>query len=167
MGKEKFEISKREGIHKEFESFVGDWKGVAHMIFEEGKIADESPISGNIKLVLGGRFLFHEYKGSYAGEPLEGIAIYGYHIDRKRYESAWIETFGMGSGILYSLGESGAADFSFTGHYGGETPERQWGWKTHLEKDGENKLIIFSQNLTPEGEKAGGVRILYERVNRS
>ncbi|AOP34476.1 hypothetical protein A0128_11825 [Leptospira tipperaryensis] len=165
MGKEKFETSKREGIHKEFESFVGNWKGVNQMMFKEGEVTDESPISGSIKLVLGGRFLLHEYKGSYAGESLEGIAIYGYHIDRKRYESAWIESFGMGSGILFSQGESGVPDFSFTGHYGGETPETKWGWKTHLEKDGENKLIIFSQNLRPTGEKAGGVRILYDRVS--
>ncbi|EMY77594.1 PF07617 family protein [Leptospira weilii serovar Ranarum str. ICFT] len=164
MSKEKFELSKREGIHKELESLVGNWKGVGQMMFEEGKITDESPIAGTMKLVLGGRFILHEYKGSYAGEPLEGIAIYGYHIDKKRYESAWIESFGMGTGILFSEVISGATERSFTGHYGGETPETRWGWKTSIEKDGNDKLTIFSQNLRPNGEKAGGVRILYERV---
>ncbi|MDI7174549.1 DUF1579 family protein [Leptospira santarosai] len=165
MSKEKFEISKREGIHKEFEFLIGNWKGVAHMIFEEGKIADESPIAGTMKLVLGGRFILHEYKGSFKGEPLEGIAIYGYHIDRNRYESAWIESFGMGTGILFSEGSPRENEWSFTGHYGGETPETRWGWKTYIEKEGNDKLVLFSQNLRPTGEKAGGVRILYDRVS--
>ncbi|MDV6235169.1 DUF1579 family protein [Leptospira ellisii] len=164
MSTAKFEQSKAEGIHKEFESFVGNWKGVAQMMFEENKIADESAIYGTIRTILGGRFLLHEYKGSYGGEPLEGIAIYGYHIGRNRYESAWIETFGMGTGILFSEGTPGAKDWSFLGHYGGETPETRWGWRTSIEKNGEDKLTIFSQNLRPTGEKAGGVRILYERI---
>ncbi|EMO41290.1 PF07617 family protein [Leptospira noguchii serovar Autumnalis str. ZUN142] len=163
MSKEKFEQSKREGIHKEMESLVGNWKGVTQMIFEEGKIADESPISGTIKLVLGGRFLLHEYKGSFKGEPLEGIAIYGYHIDKQRYESAWVESFGMGTGIMFSEGNSGSSEWSFTGHYGGETPETRWDWKTSLEKNGDDKLVIFSQNFKPGGVKAGGFRILYDR----
>ncbi|EMF83477.1 PF07617 domain protein [Leptospira weilii serovar Topaz str. LT2116] len=165
MSKEKFETSKREGVHKEFESYTGNWKGVNQMMFKEGEVTDESPITGTIQLILGGRFLLHEYKGSYGGEPFEGIAIYGYHIDKQRYESAWVESFGMGSGILFSQSPPGAQEWSFTGHYGGETPETSWGWKTSLEKDGDNKLIIFSQNLRPNGEKAGGVRILYERIS--
>ncbi|WP_078128969.1 DUF1579 family protein [Leptospira alexanderi] len=165
MSKEKFETSKREGVHKEFESYTGNWKGVNQMMFKEGEVTDESPIAGTIKLILGGRFLLHEYKGSYGGEPFEGIAIYGYHIDKQRYESAWVESFGMGTGILFSEGSPGAKEWSFTGHYGGETPETSWGWKTSLEKDGDDRLIIFSQNLRPNGEKAGGVRILYERIS--
>ncbi|PJZ56481.1 DUF1579 family protein [Leptospira barantonii] len=165
MSKEKFETSKREGVHKEFESYTGNWKGVNQMMFKEGEVTDESPIAGTIKLILGGRFLLHEYKGSYGGEPFEGIAIYGYHIDKQRYETAWVESFGMGSGILFSEGVPGAKEWSVTGHYGGETQETSWGWRTSLEKDGNDKLIIFSQNLRPNGEKAGGVRILYERVS--
>ncbi|XDD49025.1 DUF1579 domain-containing protein [Leptospira sp. WS92.C1] len=163
MSKEKFQQSKSNGIHKELESLVGNWKGVSQMMFEEGKVTDQSPITGSIKLVLGGRFLLHEYKGSFEGEPFEGIAFYGYHIDKQKYESAWIESFGMGTGILFSEGTPGATDWSFTGHYGGETPETRWGWRTSIEKDGNNKLTIFSQNLRPDGAKAGGFRILYER----
>jgi len=61
---EKFETSKATGMHFQLSKLVGEWEGTAKTWFEPDKIADESPMRGSMRLVLGGRFIMHEYKGS-------------------------------------------------------------------------------------------------------
>jgi hypothetical protein len=43
----------------------GEWQGVAKTWFEPDKIADESPVRATMKLILDGKFILHEYKGSF------------------------------------------------------------------------------------------------------
>ena len=68
---EKFEASKTTGAHFRLSKLVGEWEGITKTWFEPDKIADESPMRGSVRLVLGGRFIVHEYKGSMGGKPLE------------------------------------------------------------------------------------------------
>ncbi|BDA77639.1 hypothetical protein LPTSP3_g05690 [Leptospira kobayashii] len=164
MSKEKFELSKKEGIHKELASLAGEWKGRMFTIFEKGKIANEADVSGTMKLVLGGRFILHEYKSSFGDDPIEGIAIYGYHIDRKKFESAWIESFGMGTAIMFSQGTHSDTEISFLGHYEDPSSDSKWGWKTTIQKIDENQILIVAENFSPEGREAGGVKIIYHRI---
>ena len=104
---EKFEASKTSGAHYQLSRLVGDWEGTARTWFEPDKIADESPVSGTMRLILGGRFIMHEYQGSFGEKPVEGIAIYGYHLGLQRFQSAWLDSFHNGSAIMFSEGERG------------------------------------------------------------
>ncbi len=74
---ESFETSKNSGKHFLLAKFVGEWDGVAWTWFEPDKIVDESPGQGIMRLMLGRKFIMHEYKGSFGGKPLEGVAILG------------------------------------------------------------------------------------------
>ena len=59
----KFDESKSSGQHGELAKLVGEWSGMTKTWFEPDVLADESPMTGTIKPLLGGRFVMHEYRG--------------------------------------------------------------------------------------------------------
>ncbi len=115
MSKIKFEQSKENGEHYKLHFLTGDWEGTTKTWFEPNVIADESPMKGTIRSILGGRFVMHEYNGSLSGKPFEGIAIFGYDISNSKYECAWIDSFHMGTGIMLSKGETSGHGISILG----------------------------------------------------
>ena len=67
--KETFANSIQNGNHKLLSRLTGEWEGSTKTWFELDVLADESPMQGTIKSILGGRFMMHEYKGSLQGKP--------------------------------------------------------------------------------------------------
>jgi len=163
---EKFETSKETGAHFQLSRLVGEWEGTTKLWFEPGKLADESPVRGSMRLVLDGRFILHEYKGSQGGKPLEGISFYGYHLGLNKFQSAWIDSFHTGSAIMFSEGNKGENNISMLGSYAYVTPEieQYWGWRTTIEMISDDELLIIAYNVTPEGEEAQATKTVYKRV---
>lgn len=165
---EKFETSKATGAHHRLSLLVGEWEGTAKTWFEPDKVQDESPVQGTMKLILGGQYVLHEYKGSFAGKPLEGLAIYGYNLALKKYEMAWVDSFHTGTALMFSDGKRGADDFNVTGSYAYVTPEMEqhWGWRTTLELTDKDEIIITAFNVSPEGEEQKATEAIYRRVRK-
>ncbi len=163
---ESFETSKNSGKHFLLAQFVGEWEGVARTWFEPDKIADESPVKGTMRLLLGGKFIMHEYKGSFGGKPQEGLAIYGYHLDLEKFQSAWVDSFHTGTAIIFSAGNKGADSMAVLGSYAYVTPETEqhWGWRTEFEFINKDQLIITAYNISPEGEEAIATETIYKKV---
>ena len=160
----KFETSKTSGVHKRLEAFVGNWKGTCKTWFEPDVLVDESPMEGSLRLTLGGRFLLYEYTGTLQGKSFEGLNILGYDLSTGTFQSAWIDSFHMSTGILFSEGEAGAEVFSVLGSYGGPDIPVPWGWRTTLEMISDNELIVTAFNITPDGQEAKATETIYQRV---
>jgi hypothetical protein len=163
---EKFDTSKASGAHAKLAKLAGSWQGIASTWFEPGTVADESPVSGTMRLILDGRFILHEYSGSFGGKPLEGIAILGYHMALEKYQSAWIDSFHNGTAIMFSEGKKGSDRLAVLGSYAYVTPEveQHWGWRTEIEMPGEDEVKITAYNISPEGEEAKATELLYKRI---
>ncbi|WP_118975267.1 DUF1579 domain-containing protein [Taibaiella koreensis] len=160
----KFEASLEDGVHYQLSRMAGAWQGIARTWFEPDVVADESPVKGTIRPVLGGRFLLHEYEGSFAGKPLQGIVIYGYDLNTGRFQSAWIDSFHMGTGIMYAQQRTEAGHFSVYGTYQVMAGEQQeWGWRTDMELEDDRTLLITAYNITPAGEETRATEIVYRR----
>lgn len=163
---EKLDNSQKTGAHYRLSLLAGDWEGTAKTWFEPDKVEDESPVRGTMKLILGGQYILHEYKGSFAGKPLEGLAIYGYNLTLGKYEMAWVDSFHTGTALMFSEGKRGDADLNVTGSYAYVTPEteQQWGWRTTIETTENDEVIITAYNLSPEGEEQKATETVYKRV---
>lgn len=158
----KFETSLETGIHAKLNELAGNYSGTSKVWFGPDNLADESPITGSFRSMLGGRFLLHEYKGSFQGAPLEGIQLIGYDLLTDRYQIAWVDSFHMSTGIMLSLGKAGMPDAAVLGNYstGGETPQT-WGWETSLQA-ADGTIVLTAYNISPEGERDKATEITYD-----
>ena len=165
---EKLEKSKESGAHHQLNLLAGTWAGVARTWFTPEKVEDESPVAGTMKPILGGMYLLHEYKGSFAGKPLEGVAMYGYNLALQKFEMVWVDSFHTGTAFLFSEGERGADGMNVKGKYAYVTPEieQYWGWRTTIEMTGPDEVIITAYNISPEGEEQKATETIYKRENQ-
>jgi hypothetical protein len=149
--------------HQLLEQLVGEWEGHTKTWYEQGKLADESPWQGSIRLLKGGRYAIHEYRGEIEGKLLEGLVIYGWSKGRKRWETAWIDSFHTATEIMFSTG-SGEA-FSVTGTWPVEGGP-DWGWRTEMQLNSPDDLVITHYVITPDGQEGKGVETVYQRVRK-
>lgn len=164
MGKQAFEASLADGVHARLATMAGDWEGRFRLWFTPDELACEAPQTGRIRSVLGGRFLLHEYRTRFNDEPIEGIVMYGYHLDEDRWESAWVESFGTGTNIMFSSGSGNDANPDVLGSYGDGKGGPRWGWRTRLEQPDPDTLVITMFNITPQGEEMLAVETRYART---
>lgn len=161
----------RDAPHRRLARMAGEWEGTYRLWFEPDMLAAESSQRGSLRPVLGGRFLVHEYEWEFDGRRYAGVALIGYHIDERRWECAWVDSFHTGSSILFSQTASHNAQgaepphFTVLGSYGdGQTPPGpRWGWRTEIEQADDDHLTITMTNISPEGEEAKAVEVEYTR----
>ncbi|MEJ7623345.1 MAG: DUF1579 domain-containing protein [Pyrinomonadaceae bacterium] len=158
----KFDESRTDGHHAELAKLVGDWSGVTKTWFEPDVIADESPMSGTIRPVLDGRFVIHEYRGEMQGKAFEGVAIYGFDLSTNKFQAAWVDSFHMSTGILFSEDDPGER-FSATGSYFAGEGEPRWGWRTELEVVDDDNIVITAYNIMPGEPEAIATKTRYSR----
>lgn len=159
MSQSKFEKSLAPGgAHHLLQQLAGAWQGTAKTWFEPGKLADESPISGTIRSVLDRRFVLFEYQGALQGKPLTGMFLFGYNLQREKFQGNWIDSFHNGTGMLVCEGEREGDSFWLLGSY--DAPEGPpWGWRTEVRLAGKDRLLITMFNITPDGQEAKAVQI--------
>lgn len=165
MTSPELQASLQSGPHKMLNLMTGQWTGQTKTWFEPGEPVDDSPATGTIRTLFDGRALLHEYKGSFQGKDLEGIAIYSYDLKTQTFQAAWMDTFHTGTSIMFSEGAKEAAFFKVSGSYlaSPDNPE-QWGWRTEIVLNERDELVITAYNIAPNGAESKATETVYRRM---
>lgn len=144
-------------------SLVGSWEGTCRTWFRPGRLADESPVTGEFRLILGGRFLRHTYEGEILGKPRAGEELIAFNSVKKKFETTWVDDFHMNYGIMFSEGEPSGNGFVVIGKYDVAPDKPPWRWKTVYELTDHDHLTITAYNILPDGREAKAVETKYTR----
>jgi hypothetical protein len=155
-----------EAPHRRLARMVGEWAGECRLWFERDMLAAESTQRGTLRCVLGGRFLLHDYVWAFDGRRYAGLALLGYHVDARRWECAWVDSFHTGTAILQAQAESPGepVHFSVLGRHGETEPGAACRWRTEIDQPEDDRLSIVMTRLSPSGEETRAVEVDYRRV---
>ena len=88
--------------HELLKNFAGTWSQSMTRNIPGMPPIQEDGGRASYELVMGGRYLVGEYRGSFMGKTFEGRLTLGYDNLRKHYTSTWIDNHG--TGILIATG---------------------------------------------------------------
>lgn len=78
--------------HAFLKNFVGEWEVTAKGWMQPGAEPISSKGSIKAEMIIGGRFLKMDFRGTMFEQPFEGILIMGYDNYQKKNISFWIDT---------------------------------------------------------------------------
>ena len=89
-------------VHKWLAAADGEWEGE----ITQWMAPDAPPMtikgSSSNKTIMGGRYQVGNFKGSFMGQPFEGMSTMGYDNTKKMIVSSWLDN--MGTGIMQMEG---------------------------------------------------------------
>lgn len=98
--------------HKVLESLAGNWSYTMKWWMKADAPPEESQGTTENKMILGGRFLSQETRGTAMGQPFEGIGLTGYDLIKGEYSSVWLDN--MSTGIMKTSAQYDATTKTFS-----------------------------------------------------
>ena len=106
--------------HAVLKDLVGNWKATSKFWMDANAKPEESKGTQSNKLIMGGRFLETNHKGTAMGKPVTGVGYLGYDNVRGEYQSVWIDN--MTTSIMNSTGTYDTSTKTLTENGTGSCP---------------------------------------------
>jgi hypothetical protein len=79
--------------HDVLKRYAGEWDVVQRTMMP-GMPEMTSNGTARSRLAMGGKYLMSEFKGSFMGQPFEGLSVMGYDNFAKQFFSFWVDSMG-------------------------------------------------------------------------
>lgn len=147
-------------ILEALERLSGDWQGRNLLWLAEEPL--ESETTATVRTAAGGTCLCIEYAWHYEGDPQEGLLLFGSQ-GAETMRGVWRDSFHSSAEFLVSDGKAeGAGAVTVLGAYAApDGPD--WGWRTQLQADGNDRFAIEMVNIAPDGQETPAVRMVFVR----
>jgi hypothetical protein len=145
--------------HSELAKQVGEWDADCEH-YMPGMPVEKSKGSAKTTLVMNGRFLREEFKGTMMGQPFDGLMLLGYDNNLKRYDSMWIDSMGTGMMVTHSKGES---PDELTGSFYCPMVKKEITARLVTKVVNDDKHVFEMHAPGPDGKEALMMRITYTR----
>ncbi len=147
--------------HERLAKLAGEYTTVSTFRAQPDAKPMESKGTATIRRILGGRFLKEESRGTFMGQPTEGVRLTGYNSPAGRYEATWVYTHSLAMMTLSGESKDDGKTIEWTG-----TVEQGKGQKMtlyvvthfidddhfvvelHAERPGEGKGPVFETAYT-------------------
>ena len=149
--------------HEHLQAMIGSWEYTSKMWMDPAAPPTESMGTCERKMILGGRYLYEEFKGDAMGMPFEGIGITGYDNIEEQYKSIWIDNMGttimVGNGKCADEGKILKMEMEYTDPMSGKLT-KAWTVSTMTDP---NKHLFEYHGMSPDGKKYKMMEIMYTR----
>jgi hypothetical protein len=98
--------------HKQLGELAGDWTFTTKMWMDPSAPPSELPGTTSYRMILGGRYLQGDHRGTFQGMPFEGHSLMAFDNVSRRYYASWIDN--MGTGLMFFAGTYDAAKKAYT-----------------------------------------------------
>jgi hypothetical protein len=149
--------------HEHLKPLAGTWDLAVKYRMAPDAPWQESQAEGQVRWILGGRYLEERITSEVEGQPFEGLGIYGYDNYNKYYTSFWMDS--MSTMTLSTTGRCDASgkEFTFTGTYNdaftGKKATAKYIWRVI----NETKHTVESYEQADDGTEYKNMEIVYTR----
>jgi Protein of unknown function (DUF1579) len=136
--------------HRDLAALAGRWHGTTRTWLDPSAPPEETATTARAEVILGGRFVRLEYRGTVMGTAHAGEMLLGYEPNKQLFTAVWVDSFHSSPAIMVSTGERGTGGaVSVLGSYEGGC--EHWGWRTVLRASGSDEVVIEAFNIAPDG----------------
>lgn len=82
--------------HANFKRLAGRWNAEIVSYDDPSGKPQKSKGFSTIRVILGGRFMQHNFRGKFGGKNFQGMGITGYDNAQNKYVGTWIDNMGTG-----------------------------------------------------------------------
>jgi hypothetical protein len=150
--------------HKVIKAFEGRWNGKVSFTDPATGKEETSEGTSNNTWILGNRFLRQEWKGTFMGQPFDGIGHFGYDNVKKEYVNTWMDS--MMTGVMVSTGkyDAGTKTFTLTGECADPMTGQNQKMREVIKIVSDNEHVMEMYGNGPDGKEAKMMTITYTRV---
>ena len=151
--------------HEMLQKLVGHWMIQERIFTAPGAPPIEVRGVARSEMILDGRALRMDYKGSFQGKPFVGLGLDGYDVERGRHFSSWMDN--SSTGMTYNVGSRCTHDPADMVSYHGEVVDPETGkaikTRTRLTLKTSSTYIIEQWHLPEDGEETPSMQIIFTR----
>ena len=143
----------------------GNWQGTNKLWLDPTKPARESAGTAVLRLIAQGKFAILQYTWADAGQPQDGVLIFG--AEQDQVSASWVDSWHMQHKMMHCAGQVKTDGTVWVRGSYAAPPGPDWGWKIAIQPLPSDQFRLIMHNISPDGEEMLAVEVIYSRQDLS